>query len=203
VVRQVVHLVGGWVRRPELWLRLRRIDAILAEVTPTTMPASAISRFTYHRLNDSYQPIHRPCRLFLEDASLSEAGGPFDFRAFLVDMNRLFEAFVTEILRERAPAGTTVRARSQLFLGVGKKVEMRTDLMVDADGTTVLVADCKCKRLEPDQYRHHDVYQLLASLHRCRGAARTAHLPGTRGADPERDPAMPAPPSDRSPTPGA
>lgn len=27
---------------------------------------------------------------------------------------------------------------------------------------TVLVADCKYKRLEPDQFRHHDVYQLLA-----------------------------------------
>ena len=161
VIRQVVHLVGGWVRRPELRLRLRRLDATLAEVTPTNMPASAIGRFTYHRLNDDYQPIHRLCRLFIEGASLSEEAGPFNFRAFLVDMNRLFETFITEVLRESAPMGMDVRPQSQLFLGMEKKVEMRPDLIVEAEGQTVLVADCKYKRLEPDQFRHHDVYQLL------------------------------------------
>ncbi len=162
IVRQVVHLLGGWVRRPELRLRLRRIDAILAEVTPTNMSASAIGRFAYHRLNDDYRPIHRLCRLFLEGASLSEDEGPFDFRAFLVDMNKLFEAFVTEVLRERAPSRMVVRSQSQLFLGQDRRVEMRPDLLVDADQRTALVADCKYKRLAPDEFRHHDVYQLLA-----------------------------------------
>ena len=162
VIRQVVHLVGGWVGRPELRLRLRRLDATLAEVTPTNMPASAIGRFAYHRLNDDYQPIHRLCRLFIEGASLSEEEGTFDVRAFLVDMNRLFETFITEVLRELAPTGMDVRPQSQLFLGMEKKVEMRPDLIVEAEGQTVLVADCKYKRLEPDQFRHHDVYQLLA-----------------------------------------
>ncbi|MDQ3167964.1 MAG: McrC family protein [Chloroflexota bacterium] len=162
VVRQVVHLLGGWVRRPDLRLRLRRIDGTLAEVSPTTMPASAIDRFTYHRLNDDYRPIHRLCRLFLAGSSLSEHEGPIDFRAFLIDMNRLFEAFVTEVLRARAPVRTRLRSQSQLFLGHEKKVEMRPDLAVDRDGTTVLVADCKYKRLDASEFRHHDVYQLFA-----------------------------------------
>ncbi len=162
VVRQVVHLLGGWVRRPALRLRLRRIDATLAEVTPTNMAASAIGHFAYHRLNDDYRPIHRLCRLFLEGASLSEDEGPFDFRAFLVDMNKLFEAFVTQVLRERAPSRMVVRSQSQLFLGQDRRVEMRPDLLVDADRRTALVADCKYKRLAPDEFRHHDVYQLLA-----------------------------------------
>jgi 5-methylcytosine-specific restriction endonuclease McrBC regulatory subunit McrC len=87
--RQVVHLLGGWIGRPDLLLRLRRIDSLLAEVTPTNLPASTIARFTYHRLNDVYQHIHRLCRLFLEGASLSEDEGPFDFRTFLVAMSRL------------------------------------------------------------------------------------------------------------------
>ena len=33
--------------------------------------------------------IHQLCRLFLEGASLTEELGVFDFRAFLVDMNKL------------------------------------------------------------------------------------------------------------------
>jgi 5-methylcytosine-specific restriction enzyme subunit McrC len=162
VVRQVVHLLGGWVERPELRLRLRRIDATLAEVMPTHLPASAIDRFAYHRLNEDYRPIHRLCRLFLERASLSEHEGPFDFRAFLIDMNKLFEAFVTQVLRDRAPAGASIRAQVPLHLGHDKKVPMRPDVMVDLGGRVALVADCKYKRLEPEEFRNHDVYQLLA-----------------------------------------
>jgi 5-methylcytosine-specific restriction enzyme subunit McrC len=66
------------------------------------------------------------------------------------------------MLRERAPMEADVRAQSQLFQGMEKKVEMRPDLMVEVEGRTVLVADCKYKRLEPDQFRHLDVHQLLA-----------------------------------------
>ncbi len=64
-------------------------------------------------------------------------------------MNKLFETFITEVLRERAPMGTEVRPQSQLFLGKDKKVEMRPDLMVDAGARMVLVADCKYKGWSP------------------------------------------------------
>ena len=162
MVRQVVHLLSGWVRQPTLRLRLRRLDAQLAEVTPTTLSASAIDQFTYHRLNDDYRPIHQLCRIFLEAASLAENEGSYAFRAFLIDMNRLFEAFITQVLRERAPLGVAVRAQSRLHLGHDKKVPMRPDLVVEVDGRDVLVGDCKYKRLEPEDFRNHDVYQMLA-----------------------------------------
>jgi 5-methylcytosine-specific restriction enzyme subunit McrC len=106
--------------------------------------------------------MHRLCRLFLEGASLSEAEGAFSFRTFLLDMNRLFEAFVTQVLRDRAPTGIAVDAQVQLYLGHEKKVHMRPDLVVKDHGTPRLVADCKYKRLEPDEFVHHDVYQVLA-----------------------------------------
>ena len=49
-------------------------------------------------------------------ASLSEAEGSFTFRTFLLDMNRLFEAFVTQVLRDRAPSGITVAAQVPVHL---------------------------------------------------------------------------------------
>ncbi len=162
ILRQVAHLVAGWVRKPELRMRLRRIDRLMGEVAPTNLPASALDRFTYHRLNDDYQPMHRLCRLFLEGASLSEAEGSFSFRTFLLDMNRLFEAFVTQVLRDRAPTGISVEAQVPVYLGHEKKVHMRPDLVIRDRGVPRLVADCKYKRLEPDEFRHHDVYQVLA-----------------------------------------
>src|SRR5215207_9813808 len=162
ILRQVAHLVAGWVRKPELRMRLRRIDRLMGEVAPTSHPASALDRFTYHRLNDDYQPMHQLCRLFLEGASLSEAEGSFTFRTFLLDMNRLFEAFVTQVLRDRAPTGISVAVQVPVHLDEQRKVHMRPDLVIRDRGVSQLVADCKYKRLEPDEYVHHDVYQVLA-----------------------------------------
>lgn len=162
IVRQVVHLLDGWVRRPELRLRLRRIDRLMGEVTPTHLGASALDRVAYHRLNDDYRPLHRLCRLFLDGASLSEAEGGFRFRAFLLDVNRLFEAFVTQVLRERVRPPVTVGDQERLFLGQDKRVPMRADIVVRSGGAPVLVVDCKYKRSEAGSVHETDVYQLLA-----------------------------------------
>lgn len=162
ILRQVAHLVAGWVRKPELRSQLRRIDRFMGEVTSTNLPASVLNRFTYHRLNEDYEPMHRLCRLFLEGAALSESEGPISFRTFLLDMNRLFEAFVTQVLRDRAPLGISVAAQESVHLDQQHKVHMRPDLVIRDRGIPRLVADCKYKRLEPDKFRHHDVYQMLA-----------------------------------------
>jgi 5-methylcytosine-specific restriction enzyme subunit McrC len=162
IVRQVAHLLSGWGFRPQLRVRLGRIDGALADLTPTTLPATAINQFQYHRLNDDYRQVHQLCRLFLEGASLSEDIGPFDFRTFLLDMNRLFEAFVTQVLRDRLRGGIAVSSQDRVYLGHDKKVLMRPDILLRKGGTVTLVADCKYKRLEPDEFRNHDLYQLFA-----------------------------------------
>ena len=161
-IRQVVHLLGGWVRGQELRLRLRRLDRLMGEVSPTPLPAGALDRIAYHRLNEDYRPIHRLCRLFLGGASLSEGEGIFPFPAFLLDMNRLFEAFVTAALRQRARPPVAVGAQERMALDEDRSVGMRPDLVVRRDGRAVLVADCKYKRPEPGRFHEHDVYQLLA-----------------------------------------
>src|SRR3712207_8376452 len=52
------------------------------------------------------------CRLFLEGSSISEESGSLDFQTFLVDMNGLFERFVTQVLRERAQDRKSTRLNS-------------------------------------------------------------------------------------------
>jgi len=166
IVRQVAHMLSGWTFRPRVRHRLARIDAALAEVRPTRMPATAINGFKYHRLNDDYRQLHQLCRLFLEGASLSEDFGTFNFRTFLIDMNQLFEAFVTQVLKESARHPMTVSAQTPVYLACDKtrkqKVRMRPDIMVSAHGAPVLVADCKYKKVDLDEYKNHDMYQLLA-----------------------------------------
>jgi 5-methylcytosine-specific restriction enzyme subunit McrC len=162
VLRQVAHLVSGWVRRSELRQRLHELDWQLAEITPTHHSRAVLDRFSYHRLNADYEPLHRLCKLFLEGATLTEDAGAFNFRTFLIDMNQLFEAFVTQLLRDQAPPGYTVAAQTTVYLDEERRVQMRPDIVIRWRGVPVLVADCKYKRIEPGEFRHHDVYQVLA-----------------------------------------
>jgi len=162
VIRQVLHLLGGWGFGRELRLRLHGLDVALSEVTPAILPLSSLNRFQYNRFNEDYRQIHQLCRLFLEGASLSEESEPFDFQTFLVDMDKLFERFVTQALRERAGVHTTVEDQMSTHLGHEQKVLMRPDIIVSEEGTVVLVADCKYKRLEPSEFKNHDIYQMLA-----------------------------------------
>ncbi len=162
VIRQVAHMLSGWGFRRVLRSRLGRIDAALAEVSSAHLPPSAIAKFNYNRLNEDYRPIHALCRLFLEGASLSEELGIFDFRTFLIDMNQLFEGFVTQILVSRELGAIRVEPQYAMTLDLDSKVHMKPDLRFTFSGKPAMVADCKYKKIEPDEYKHHDLYQLVA-----------------------------------------
>jgi len=162
IIRQVVHLLGGWGLRRDLRLQLRRIDAALAEVTPVILPPSATDRFHYNRWNEDYRLLHRLCRLFLEGASVSEESGPFDFSTFLVDMEKLFERFITQMLFKQVGEPFVVDDQVPMYLGHKKKVRMFPDIVVSREGTPELIADCKYKRLEPSKFKNHDIYQMFA-----------------------------------------
>lgn len=162
VIRQVVRLLVGWRFPLVLRRRLRALDVALEEVTPGRYVAADLDRFAYNRLNEEYRPLHALCRLFLAGASPSDETGPFPFEAFLLDMNRLFEAFVTQVLRDHAPTALSVHAQSSVALDTAGAVPMRPDVVIRRAGSNVLVADCKYKRLASGEHRHHDLYQLLA-----------------------------------------
>ena len=161
VIRQVVQLLAGWDFKPDLRVRLGRLDSILDEVTPSSLAPPDLNRFRYHRLNAAYQPLHRLCQLFLAGSSATEGQGDVLFQGFLVDMNQLFEFFVTAVLKEQRPAGASVRDQVRLYLGEGQRLDMRADLVIQR-GTAGLVADCKYKATEPGQPINTDYYQVLA-----------------------------------------
>ena len=78
---------------------------------------------------------------------MSEESGPFDFQAFLIGMNKLFEKFVTQVLRERAGSRFTVDDQVSIHLGYEQNVPMRPDMIVSEGGRLGFVTDCKYKRL--------------------------------------------------------
>lgn len=163
VLRQVVRVLGrfGFASRG-LRHRLNALDGVLEDVSPGHFTAADLDRFQYNRLNDDYRPLHNLCRLILDGVSPSGGPGAYAFDAFLLDMNRLFEGFVTTLLGSRTPPSMSVLAQVPTSLDTAGKVAIRPDLTVQHHGSTVLVADCKYKRHIAGVPIHHDLYQMLA-----------------------------------------
>ncbi|MDP9237369.1 MAG: McrC family protein [Chloroflexota bacterium] len=163
LIRQVVHTLADWILPDQLRLRFARLDATLDEISPTSFVSDDIDRVQYHRLNESYRSLHALCRLFMEAASISEHPAGIEFQSFLIDMNKLFELFVTKALNARASVyGMNVLAQESLHLTEGGRVVIQPDLLVRSHGDLVLAADCKYKRISIGEFKNHDLYQLLA-----------------------------------------
>jgi len=82
--------------------------------------------------------------------------------SFLVDMNKLFERFVTERLRRALTGRLEVRSEPPVHLGEGKQVLMNPDLEFRRRRVTVYVGDIKYKLTGDAKARNADYYQLLA-----------------------------------------
>jgi 5-methylcytosine-specific restriction enzyme subunit McrC len=158
IIRQTVRLLAGWSFSAKLTQRLRSLDAVLAEITLSQYAPADLDRIAYNRLNETYRPIHRLCRLFLEGASPSDESGGVTFNGFLLDMNRLFEAFITQALRDRLYSPFRVEAQHVVHLDRKRRVPMRPDILVRWNKSVAHAIDCKYKRLEPDDHRNIDLY---------------------------------------------
>ncbi|NUK51974.1 hypothetical protein HRW14_17195 [Streptomyces lunaelactis] len=76
----------------------------------------AAAELHYGRHNEYYRPAHRWALLLLNSGGIRDlfSSGPADERVFLLDMNVLFEDFVTCLTGKAvAPLGVTVRAQSR------------------------------------------------------------------------------------------
>lgn len=117
------------------------------------------------RVPPGYQPLLDLCRLLLEGLQPGEQAGPTPAPAFLFDMERIFEHYVTRGLAAALPDGTvSIQATHTVNRPVAGQpdVTMRPDLTVDRDGRPVVVVDAKWKRLPGAAGVTDDLYQVLA-----------------------------------------
>lgn len=145
---------------------LRNLLRGLATVEAVEFPARSVPEVIYSRLNEHYRPAVELARLILRSASFDLGHGAVAARSFLIDMNVVFEDFVVVALREglglresEFPQGARGR---QLFLDSDKTVRLKPDLSWWVGGEPVFVGDVKYKKLDVDEFKHADLYQLLA-----------------------------------------
>jgi 5-methylcytosine-specific restriction enzyme subunit McrC len=77
-------------------------------------------------------------------------------------MNALFEQFVIVSLEERLRPPFTLHSQFPWWLDDDQQVRIKPDLVFKWHGLPSLPADCKYKRLNEGQFKHHDLYQMLS-----------------------------------------
>ena len=109
------------------------------------MAPDAVDRMVFTRLNRHYAPAIRLAALVLRNTALLDRAGTADASAFLVDMNDLFQRFLTDRLRRALRGRLTVDDEPTRWLDWGQAVAMYPDLVFRAGNRTVYVADAKYK----------------------------------------------------------
>lgn len=141
---------------------LKQAMVAFEEVADGWVHPDTVDRVHFTRLNAHYEPAMRLAQLILRNLSLIDRVGHNDASAFLVDMNDLFQRFVTARLRTFLRGRLVVDAEPTTWLGKGRQVAMAPDLVFRRAKAAVFVGDTKYK-LSPDgRGRSSDYYQMLA-----------------------------------------
>ncbi|MFE1341461.1 McrC family protein [Streptomyces sp. NPDC058733] len=176
--------VPGAVRR-----RLSHQRVRLADAQPL-IRGQQLPRWQPSRLNARYVPALRLAEAVLRGTSpehRSAGADPLRVDGFLMDMNKLFEDFVTVALREALREhGLTACLQDSHHLDMARLVRLRPDLVVrTGDGRTPLaVVDAKYKVEKADGLLNADLYQALTYATVL--GLREAHLVYAAGRQPER-----------------
>jgi len=142
---------------------MRRIWAATKEmhgVSVTPFRKRQFPIFHYHRLNEPYRELHSWSKLFLDMTSFSDKPGDFSFRGFVLNMNNLFENFVTQAFLDNVQSyGLEVQPRNYLF--EDRAVQIKPDLVLLENGRPIAVVDAKYKRIDDQNFKNFDVYQVV------------------------------------------
>ena len=161
------------VRLGRMRLRSRRsrdglnwIAARLENVSLVEFPASAVPEVTFDRLNEHYREVVALSRLILRHSSFEADRGRIRAQGFLLDMNQVFQDFVTRALREALGVSERVfrseRDIHGIFLAEDRSISLKPDLSWWEAGTCTFVGDAKYKRAVDGNVPNADLYQLLA-----------------------------------------
>jgi 5-methylcytosine-specific restriction enzyme subunit McrC len=118
----------------------------------------------FTRLNRHYEPALRLAQLVLRNLSLLDQAGAHGASAFLVDMNDLFQRYLTDRLSKTLRGRLDVVSEPSIRLGTKGRIPMYPDLTFRRAGIDVFTADVKYKLAEDGRGRSADYYQLLAYL---------------------------------------
>ena len=140
------------------WVAAMLDNVSLVEYAPKDVP-----EVKFDRLNAHYRNVVALARLVLRRNAFEADRGAVRASGFLMDMNLVFQDFVTVALRDAL--GLTERQfgeRRISTLDEGGQVRLKPDLVWRDGGRDIFVGDAKYKRIVHQSVPNADLYQSLA-----------------------------------------
>ena len=139
------------------------IAGVLDNVSPVEYQPEKVPEVTFDRLNEHYKGVVELARVILRHSAFEAARGTVRASGFLIDMNKLFQEFLTAALREELRVSERAFGEYRIpDLDEGGRVHLRPDLVWHEGRSYRFVGDAKYKRLATRGFEHADVYQMLA-----------------------------------------
>ena len=157
------RLAGMRLRSAAARRGLAWVVGILDNVSLAEFPANAVPEVQFDRLNEHYRGVVGLSRLILRYSAFQSGRGAVRANGFLMDMNQVFQDFVTQALREALGVSEPVFREEWIkSLDEGGKVRLRPDLTWWDGKDCRFVGDTKYKRVIDERIPNADLYQLLA-----------------------------------------
>ena len=153
------------LRSPEARRGLGWIAAILENVSLLEFRRRRVPEVRFDRLNEHYRHVIGLARLILLYSELESFRGDVRASGFLIDMNKLFQEFVTQALREKlGVSANTLQAEKKVPFVQENSVNMEPDLSWWEGEKCTFVGDAKYKIVPDNHVPNADLYQLLAYI---------------------------------------
>ena len=139
---------------------------MLAQVSLVEFGANDVPEARFDRLNEHYRGVIGLARLILRHSAFESGRGGVRASGFLMDMNRLFQEFLTVALREEfGVSPDTLRSDHAITLDEAGRAMLKPDLSWWEGGACTFVGDAKYKNLTGKMsVPGTDLYQLLAYI---------------------------------------
>ena len=142
------------------------VVGMLADVSLREFPPGRVPEVAFDRLNGHYRGVVALSRLVLRHGAFESGRGGVRASGFLMDMNTVFQEFLTQALREDLGASPLTlrsdRELEKLTLDHGRRVTLKPDLTWWDGPTCTFVGDAKYKNLTDHRLPNGDLYQMLS-----------------------------------------
>ena len=142
------------------------VVGMLADVSPREFPPGRVPEVAFDLLNGHYRDVVALARLILRHGAFESGRGGVRASGFLMDMNVIFQEFLTQALREELGASPRTlrsdRELEELTLDHGLRVNLEPDLTWWDGPTCTFVGDAKYKNFTGHRVPNGDLYQMLS-----------------------------------------
>ncbi len=163
LVKAAAHRLGMvGLRSREARSGVAWVAESLSDVSLVAFPRGAVPDVSFDRLNEHYRSVATLARLILRHGAFEAARGKVRASGFLMDMNQVFQEFVTVALREAMDVSEHVFGERWIrSLDKEGRVGLRPDMVWRDGSRCTFVGDVKYKRADGG-VPNSDLYQLLA-----------------------------------------